>query len=372
MDTLHAWLTLHLTEGLGPGTCRKLVSHFGGPEEVLAADERELLHVKGVGEKIASALRRRPSPETVEQEAETAWESGISLIPWDSAAYPQLLKEIHNPPTMLYVRGKSAALCKAGVALVGSRAASTYGRRIAESMARSLAGYGITVISGMAHGIDSAAHHGALSGGGETIAVLGCGVDVVYPQQNKKLYDEIAEGGAVVSEYPLGTQPENYRFPARNRIISGLSLGVVVVEAATRSGSLITAEMALEQGREVFAVPGRIDSVKSAGCHRILQEGAKLVHSVADIVNELPLHMNTGNTARCEMKKGPAPALRMEEEHVLSCLDVYPQNIEDIIGATGLPAPTVNQALLHLELHGLIEVLPGRQYLKVESIYGVA
>lgn len=372
MDTLHAWLTLHLTEGLGPGTCRKLVSHFGGPEEVLAADEQEILRIRGIGEKTASSLRRRPSPEIVAEEVEKARKSGISLVPWDSAAYPQLLKEIHNPPTMLYVKGRTAALGRSGVALVGSRAASSYGRRVAESLARSLAGHGITVISGMAHGIDAAAHHGALAGGGETIAVLGCGVDVVYPPQNKMLYEEIAGAGAVVSEYPLGTQPENFRFPARNRIISGLALGVVVVEAANRSGSLITAEMALEQGREVFAVPGRIDSVKSAGCHRILQEGAKLVHSVADIVSELPLQMNNGKTAGGESAKGPVPGLSREEEHVLSCLEVYSQNIEDIIGATGLPARTVNQALLHLELHGLIEVLPGKQYLKFESIHGGA
>jgi DNA processing protein len=320
--------------------------------------------VKGIGEKTVAALRRRPGTESVQQELEKAWENGVSLITWDSDAYPQLLREIHNPPIVLYVKGRPEILSHPGIALVGSRAATSYGKKTAENLASNLAGYEITVISGMALGIDAAAHRGALSAGGTTVAVLGCGPNIIYPPQNRSLYEEIVERGAVVSEYPLDTQPENFRFPARNRIISGLSLGVVVVEAAQRSGSLITAEMALEQGREVFAVPGRIDSLKSAGCHRLLQEGAKLVRSVEDILSELPGQLpparKAGDGGREEKAR---PPLNGDEKLIFSSLDVYPKNIEDIITTTGLPAHAVAGGLLHLELHGLIEVLPGRQYL---------
>lgn len=364
MDKLQSWLALHLTEGLGTAACRKLATHFGGPDEVLRADERELLQVKGIGTKTVSALGRRPDKETVHQELEKARKNNVSLISWDSDAYPHLLREIHNPPILLYVKGRPEILNHTGIALVGSRAATSYGKKTAENLASGLAGYGITVISGMALGIDAAAHRGALSAEGPTAAVLGCGLDVIYPPQNRHLYDEIAERGAVISEYPLGTQPENFRFPARNRIISGLSLGVVVVEAANRSGSLITAEMALEQGREVFAVPGRIDSLKSAGCHRLLQEGATLVRSVEDILRELPGQSYPAQKAGDGEREGKSmPPLSRHEKLIFSCLDVYPKNIEDIITTTGLPADAVAGGLLHLELHGLIEVLPGRLYL---------
>jgi DNA processing protein len=258
--------------------------------------------------------------------------------------------------------------------VVGSRAASSYGLKMAEELAGQLARRGLTVISGLAMGIDAAAHRGALAAGGQTIGVLGCGLDVIYPEQNRKLFELIPENGAIVSEYPLGTGPDGFRFPARNRIISGLGLGVVVVEATQRSGSLITAELALDQGRDVFAVPGRADSVKSTGTHRLLQAGAKLVLDVNDITSELLLaDQSAGKKAAAASDKiagaasdkiaGAARAeLNAEEKKIIDLLEVYPKTVDDVIVGSKLPVERVNELLLILEFKGLCEVLPGRQY----------
>ena len=251
--------------------------------------------------------------------------------------------------------------------MVGSRAATDYGKNIAYSFAHGLAEQGFAIISGLAFGIDAEAHRGALRAGGATIAVLGCGVDIEYPRENARLYREIPENGALVSEYPLGTPPEAFRFPARNRIISGLSRGVMVVEASKRSGSLITANHALEQGREVFAIPGRVDSMKSAGAHFLLQQGAKLVQSVEDIVEEFPAvaaaKNRSGEQADHTCKSTSAVTdLSSEEALLLSVLDVYPKNIDEIIRETDLKAQKVSELLLLLELKGVVKALPGTCY----------
>jgi len=367
---LQSWLALHLVPGMGPVTCHKLVGHFGSPEKVLSAGIDELSGVSRLRPESLAALTERGRQDLkalAHDEIEKAAEKHISLITYDDPLYPSLLKNIHDPPVILYLRGNPAVLNCQGIGMVGSRAATHYGRSIAEQMANSLARKGFTIISGMALGIDTAAHKGAITAEGWTIAVLGCGLDIIYPPGNHKLYQDIVASGAVVSEYPLGTMPENFRFPARNRIISGLSLGVVVVEAANRSGSLITASHALGQGREVFAVPGRIDSVKSAGTHTLLQQGAKLVHSVNDIVEEFQFTVDRENQAdhgKEEAEQKIFGQLNREEAALLACLDVYPRTIDEIVRESGLSPQKTNELLLFLELKGIIESLPGKAYQK--------
>ncbi|MDT8334860.1 MAG: DNA-processing protein DprA, partial [Desulfurivibrionaceae bacterium] len=284
MEILEEWLTLYLTPGLGSGGCRHLVDHFGSPAAVLQASPQDLQKVPGrIGKKGCAAIGRRETRLAAKKELHRAAAAGIEIICRDSDDFPAWLLNIPDPPLLLYVKGRTAALNSPGIGIVGSRAASSYGLKMAADLARQLARQGLTVISGLALGIDAAAHRGALAADGKTVAVLGCGLDIIYPAQNRELFAAIPAHGAIVSEYPLGTKPDSFRFPARNRIISGLGLGVVVVEAAQRSGSLITAGHALDQGREVFAVPGRADSVKSTGTHRLLQAGAKLVLGINDI-----------------------------------------------------------------------------------------
>lgn len=365
MENLLDWLTLHMTPGLGPAGCRILLDRFGGPEKVLAADSQALGKIPGIKHDAVQALLKKSAADAAEREFQAICRQGVSVITWLDQDYPDLLRNIHNPPLLLYVKGNRASLSRKGVAIVGARAASTYGQDIARHVSFLLAQKGMAVVSGVALGIDAAAHRGALAADGVTIGVLGCGVDVVYPFHNRELFQAIPAHGALVSEYPLGTKPDGFRFPARNRIISGLSLGIVVVEAARRSGSLITAQLALEQGREVFAVPGRIDSRKSEGSHRLLQDGAKLVQCVDDILEEFALDfaaskpVNTRTTAGTKQERAD---LSGEEQKVYSFLDAYPKSIDEIITATGLAANKVNELLLLLELKGLIDALPGRLY----------
>jgi len=372
-----AWLTLHLIPGLGPVSCNRLVAHFGGPEQVLSARASDLAAVTSLRKESMAALcgeGRKILEARAQAEFAQAAEKGITLIPCDDPLYPDLLKHIHDPPVILYVRGILEVLNCKGIGIVGSRSATHYGKNVAWQMANSLAGHGFTIISGMALGIDTAAHRGALAAGGagpRTIAVLGCGLDVLYPPSNGQLFKEIAASGAVVSEYPLGTKPENFRFPARNRIISGLSLGVVVVEAANRSGSLITARHALEQGREVFAVPGRIDSGKSAGTHALLQQGAILVHSIHDIVEEFGssrLSYPGADNGSADEKTGNMDTLSREEAALFSILDVYPLTIDEIARKSGFVPQKTSELLLLLELKGLVDSLPGKSYQKRSAL----
>ena len=361
---LHDWLTLHLTQGVGPGTILRLVRHFTSPRMALNASRRELLKVPGVRQDAVDAVCRNPAYAEAEAELKKCEGFGVSIVTWGESDYPEDLSNIHNPPPVLYVRGRREFLRNACVGIVGARAASSYGLRTAENLAFGLGEKGYTVVSGLALGIDAAAHSGALRAKAKTIAVLGCGLDVIYPRNNRKLYERIAEEGVLVSEYPLGTSPDGFRFPARNRIISGLSLGVVVVEAAKRSGSLITADLALEQGREVFAVPGRVDSVKSTGTHKLLKEGAKLVHSLDDVIEELPFHRRPEarkNSLAREQKVSDIK-LKPDEEKIYSYLEVYPKSIDEIVRGTMFPVQKVSEILLLLELEGVIEALPGKQY----------
>ena len=365
---LQHWLALHLTPGMGPVTCHKLATHFSGPDKVLAANVSDLAQVCRLRQETLAALSdegRQYLLMLAAKEIKQAENKKITIIAFDDPLYPYLLKNIHDPPPVLYVLGNPATLNCKGIGMVGSRAATHYGRDIAQKMANALTGNGFTIISGMALGIDTAAHKGAIEAEGRTIAVLGCGLDIIYPPSNHNLYTDIGLSGAVVSEYPFGTKPENFRFPARNRIISGLSLGVVVVEAANRSGSLITARHALEQGRDVFAVPGRIDSVKSEGTHNLLQQGAKLVHSVNDIVEEFAFansYESQTNSSGYTLEKDKVLTLNQEEARLFACLDVYPQTIDELMRESGFAPRKTNELLLLLELKGLVESLPGKSF----------
>ena len=353
------WLTLSLVPGLGLTGYWRLIQTFGGPGAVLQASSAARGKVPGIR---AEVLKGLADPEPFRQEAvlELArlHDMGAECLAHDDLRYPDLLRQTFQPPPLLFVQGRLELLGGNAVAMVGSRAATSYGLRIAETLATGLAGAGLLVVSGLAMGIDAAAHQGALQAGGGTIAVLGCGLDVVYPQQNKKLYDQIRADGVLVSEYPLGTRPDAYRFPARNRIIAGLSHGVIVVEAARKSGSLITAEMALDQGREVFAVPGQIDSFKSAGTHWLLQQGAKLVHSLDDILEELSLVARVIENGS-EVADDPMADLEPEAAALLAKIEPYAMNRDDLIAISGLSAARVAELLLLFELDGLVEIVPG-------------
>jgi DNA processing protein len=366
MTELHDWLSLYLAPGLGNVLMARLLAVYGEPAAVLQASVKDLCQVPGIGNKLAHAIDAPILRRAADQELAKAEQENVIILPRDDCRYPEPLRHIYNPPGVLYVKGDAALLSTTCIAMVGSRAATVYGTRIAADMACRLARAGITVVSGVALGIDAAAHTGALQGG-TTIGVLGCGLDVIYPRQHQKLYAEIAEKGALITEAPFGAKPEAFRFPARNRIISGLSQGVVVVEAARQSGSLITARLALEQGREVFAVPGRIDSVKSCGAHRLLQEGATLVHSVEDIFQELGVGGAQGVNLGGHHEKRLGTALTPEEEKLYGWLDVYPQNIDELIQNSKMAPEKVAELLLLLELKGFVEALSGNQYQKVSS-----
>lgn len=360
------WLTLSFLPGLGPALISRLVEYFQSPAEILRAGEG-LRSVAGIGpelcRRLADPANRAAASRRAADELQRLEREHASLLSLYCPAFPDSLRHIPDPPLLLYCRGNRKAVDQPCIAVVGSRAATTYGKRISALLGQELARAGVTVVSGGAYGIDAAAHSGTLSGQGRTVAVLGCGVDVVYPQPHGQLFSSILERGALFSEYPLGTKPEGYRFPARNRIISGLAKGVVVVEATEKSGSLITARLALDQGREVFAVPGRIDSVKSSGCHGLIQQGAHLVQRVEDILRECRLlsEVQPNVSAVTAIADGVE---NIREQTLLDCLEVYPKDIDTLGRELGWSSGEVHALLLQLELKGLARQLPGQQYEK--------
>ncbi len=363
-DTALEWLTISLLPGVGSATLCRLARRYSTPCSLarqVGSDpdiSPRLVRILTDPDLLATAKKRAG------QQLELLKRNHISLTCHDGPDYPSRLCTLADFPVLLFYRGDISHLEHPAVALVGSRAATGYGRDVAYRLAGDLARRGITVVSGVAAGIDGAAHSGALSAGGFTAGVLGCGLDIVYPRVHKKLYQEIGDKGVLLSEYPCGTRPDGFRFPARNRIISGLVQGIVVVEATLRSGSLITARLALDQGREVFAVPGRVDSAKSAGTHRLLQQGAHLVQSADDIVRELGLASGpTDNDSSPELR--PDDAATGDGQRILDCLDVYPVDIDTIMRVSGLDMPRVLDLLLQLELQGLVRQRPGQLYERV-------
>jgi DNA processing protein len=360
------WIALGLIPGLGNRTILQLLEHFGDPHSVFAVCKNGGESCKSIKAKLLPSLS---SPEPFITQARSLLQrlhgGDATALCLADAEYPELLKTIADPPHVLYVQGNTDLLNSSCVAMVGSRAATGYGKRAAFTLARDLADAGATVVSGLAVGVDSEAHRGALSIHGATIGVLGCGLDVTYPRQNSKLYEEIRRKGLLVTEYPLGTKPDGFRFPARNRIIAGLSHGVVVVEAAKKSGSLITAEMALEEGREVFAVPGQIDSFKSSGAHWLLQQGAKLVQSVEDILVECEGGLSVSPAVSGGNAVLSANSIDRESAKLLEQIDVYPSARNELIARSGLGSAKIAELLLLLELEGLIEMLPGDEVRRI-------
>jgi len=317
--------------------------------------------VPGLGDKLA--LVRRSAAFV--QECERLEANWAKLVTLSEAAYPELLRWLPDPPPVLYMRGEMLPQDGVAIAVVGSRRPSRYGRMMAERFGAELAGQGFTVVSGMARGVDGLAHQGALQAGGRTLAVLGCGVNRVYPPEHRRLYESICGQGAVVSEFGFDTKPDRWNFPRRNRIISGLTLGVVVVEASERSGTLHTAQHAIEQGREVFAVPGRIDVESSRGTHRLIQGGAKLVTGVGDILDELPeaIRASALQNAKTQAPDEEAtPDLSPQEARVFRLLGVEEKHIESVIEASRLPAHLVASILATLELQGVVRQFPGKYF----------
>ena len=359
-------LRLTMIPGVGPKTSRALLDEFETAGRVLDAGESRLKGVPGVGSRLAGLIARARREVDAEGELRLCRERGVVPVPRSGESYPPTLGDIPDPPSLLYVRGSIEPADQLAIALVGSRKCTPYGLRIAERLASSLARVGLTVISGLARGIDAAAHRGALAAGGRTLAVLANGLAEIYPPEHERLAEEVAASGALISESPMRQQPLAGLFPQRNRIISGLSLGVVVVEATPRSGSLSTAKHATDQNREVFAVPGPVDSLPSRGCHYLIRDGARLVETVDDILEEL------GPLVR-EVKARPeAPALRHpaelslsdQERSLLGRLDDHPRAVDELIFATGLTPSQVMATLSVLEMRRLVRRLPGPAFVR--------
>jgi len=365
-EGVEPWLRLVHAPRVGPVATRDLLDRFGDAASVIAAD-RQRLRAAGLEPAAIATLLDSTTPEGVQRDLDWADGVGRHLLTLADPRYPGQLREIHDPPPVLYVLGDPEVLAYPAIAIVGSRHPTPAGRDIARAFARHLAGNGLIVNSGLALGIDAAAHEGALHADGLTVAVAGTGVDRVYPSRHADLARRIGEHGALVSELPIGTRPTREAFPRRNRILSGLATGTLVVEAALRSGSLITARCALEQGRELFAIPGSIHNPLARGCHALLRQGAKLVETADDVLEELAPVIGPVPSAGTEGDKETcAPACANEEDpdyaRLLACLDWEPRGVDELARASGLSAASVASMLLRLELDGVIRTVPGGLY----------
>ena len=395
-------IQLNLIPGVGNHTIRRLLAAFGSAEKTLAATSKELAQIDGLTPDVCRRLIDGRSHVSLARELELIQTHQCHIVTINDKSYPALLKQIDDPPLLLYIKGQLSPQDTASVAIVGSRSPTNYGKTISQQLSYQLATHGITIVSGFARGIDTCAHRGALEAGGKTIAVLGCGLSIVYPEVNRELIDEIIKYGALISEFPMTMPPKGTNFPRRNRIISGLTLGTLVVEASERSGSLITARHAAEQGREVFAVPGQIFSKMSQGTHYLINQGATLIHTVDDLLDILPQdyakvpaqkssprqplpQKDKGfqtPTPRSEEKAKPEPSLpsqpettakpdptpplqlSSDEQAVLSAIDSPTSHIDQIARVTQLPIGKVSSLLVMLELKGLIQQAPGKQFAK--------
>ena len=369
--SLRPWLVLRAIPGVGDAILLKLVQAFGTPDAVLSAPQAALEEM-GCRPPLIEAIRRGPDQDAIRQldkELDQLSHRPVTVLTYLDTQYPSPLRMIPDPPPLLYVQGTLLETDRHAVAIVGTRKVSGAGRILAEELAGELARMGFTIVSGLARGVDAAAHRGALAGQGRTLAVMGCGLDRTYPADHRQLRAAIERQGAVLSELPLEAAPHSYHFPRRNRIISGLSLGVVVTEATIESGSLITARLAGEQGREVFAVPGAVQAENSRGPNSLIKEGARLVESAQDILDELLPQLETTFRARMSggARTGIQPTLQLgtEERLVYDALSALPQSVDDVIRRSGLPAAHVAAILLSLELKNSVRQLPGNEYVRL-------
>ena len=364
MDSFRPWFYLKSVPGIGHLLFKRLIDRFGSPENVSRAPEQDLLQVSGLTRRHVLAIKNHRLPDTIETELRLIARKNYRLVTLTDPDYPRLLREIPDPPPILYVYGRLQS-DSANLAVVGSRHATGYGLNTTKSLCESLVAYNMTIVSGMARGIDTAAHEGALAAGGRTIAVLGSGLEQIYPAQNRKLFHRIADNGAVVSEFPLMAKPEAHHFPIRNRVISGMSLGTVVVEATKKSGSLITARLAAEQNREVFAVPGSIQSFKSTGTHTLIKQGAKLVEHAGDILEELAgqVQFSAGPEKKADGKSAMnLPELSEDESRVFQALEPYPMHVDVLARKISMESGQLLSILLNLELNGLVQQSPGKLF----------
>ncbi len=357
MSDLKYWLGFNLVKGIGPAKVQALLDYYGSLATAWQANEFELYKIGFDKRAVANLLQARREVN-LDVALAQAQQANIQLLTWETADYPNYLREIPNPPPLLYLQGDLLEQDRWAVAVVGTRRLTSYGRQVTRDLVAGLVQNNITVVSGLARGIDAIAHKTAVELGGRTLAVLGSGLDAIYPADNRALAQEITQGhGAIISEYGLGIQPEAKNFPPRNRIISGLSLGVIIVEAGERSGALITTNFALEQNRDVFAVPGNINSPASQGTNKLIQEGAKLVTRVEDVLEELNLHMVAERTAVQLVLPETA-----EEIALYTQLSAQPVHIDDLSRSTGLPSALVSSTLTLMELKGMVQQVGGMNY----------
>jgi DNA processing protein len=366
MDCREAFVALNMIKEVGPVRVRQLLDRFGDSAAILAASRAQLQQVHGIGPDLSEAIAHWEKTVDLAAEIKRIEQSGCHIVLQSDENYPPLLKQIYDPPVLLYVQGELTVKDRNAVAMVGSRQTTHYGIEIARKLAYQLAYTGVTVVSGGARGIDTAAHQGALSAKGRTIAVLGTGINLVFPAENAELFQRIAAQGAVITQFPFNRPADKQSFPIRNRIVAGMTLGTVVVEANLTSGALITAGLAVDYGRQVFAVPGRVDSPRSKGCHDLIKKGAKLCEGVEDILGEFEYMFPASNrpTLLHDAPSLPALTLSETEQAVYDLLDKNEISIDDIIRQSGLPSSSVSVALLGLEMKRLIKQLPGKLFLK--------
>jgi len=366
MDSREALIALNLVEHVGPVRARLLLEHFGDAPKILAASKAALLRVRNIGEETAGAIATWEKTIDLPGELKRISDFGCHVLISSDENYPASLREIYDPPLVLYIKGELTAKDKNAVAMVGSRQTTHYGIETARKLAYQLAYVGVTVVSGGARGIDTAAHQGAMAAKGRTVCVLGTGINIVFPPENKDLFGRVAENGAVITQFPFNRNGDKQSFAIRNRIIAGMTLGTVVVEADLHSGALITSNFATEYGRQVFAVPGRIDSPRSKGCHDLIKKGAKLCEGAEDILSEFEYLFPGSNKPPSPGETGVLPALELSanEQKVFDALDDEERSIDEVIRKSGLPSSAVSVALLSLEMKHVVRQLPGKLFVR--------